>query len=294
MNTERKGGDLRPGEAVDRGWNVLVRNIVDGSTFGASDARGFGAGRLLFGVGFAVVGAIGLGAHDFVLHQQPVPKGLPWRETLASISGALLLLTGVGLLVARTARFSALVLTAFLLLWVVALQIPRLVMNPAVEGYWLGLGEDLTLVAGGWVLFCAIAGRNDGTVRASRAVFGLALVPIGLSHFVYLEGAAGLIPSWIPLHISLTCFTGAAHIAAGAAIVIGIVPRLAATLEAAMESLFTLIVWVTAVVVAPASRESWVNLFISTALSAAAWAVAESYGRAPWSFARRSSRQTFI
>ena len=77
-----------------RGWNVLVRNIVDGSTFGASDARGFGVGRLLFAVGFAVVGAIGLGAHDFVLHQQPVPKGLPWRETLASISGALLLLAG--------------------------------------------------------------------------------------------------------------------------------------------------------------------------------------------------------
>ncbi len=29
----------------------------------------------------------------------------------------------------------------------------------------------------------------------------------------------------------------------------------------------------------PSSREDWVNLCISTALSAAAWAVAESYGR---------------
>ncbi len=46
-----------------------------------------------------------------------------------------------------------------------------------------------------------------------------------------------------------------------------------------MESLFTLIVWVTIVVTAPTSRAGWVNLFISTALSAAAWAVAESFIR---------------
>jgi len=66
------------------------------------------------------------------------------------------------------------------------------------------------------------------------------------------------------------------------------VPRLAATLEAVMESLFTLIVWVTAVITAPTNREGWVNLFISTALSAAAWAVAESFRQRPWAFARSS------
>jgi hypothetical protein len=59
-------------------------------------------------------------------------------------------------------------------------------------------------------------------------------------------------------------------------------------LEAVMESLFTLIVWVTAVITAPTSREVWVNLFISTALSAAAWAVAESFRHQPWAFARSS------
>jgi hypothetical protein len=46
-----------------------------------------------------------------------------------------------------------------------------------------------------------------------------------------------------------------------------------------MESLFTVICWLSAVIATPASREDWVNLCISTALSAAAWAVAESYGK---------------
>jgi uncharacterized membrane protein YphA (DoxX/SURF4 family) len=240
-----------------------------------------GLGRLLFALGFAVVGAIGLGAHDFVLSQQPVPQGIPSREMLASISGALLLVTGVGLLVPRAARVAALVLTAYLALWVLALQLPRALAAPQVMGYWLGVGEDLTLATGAWAIFCAITSRNDETLRVARILFGVALLPIGLSHFFYLQITVGFIPAWFPFRPFLAGFTGAAHIAAGLALIFGIVPRLAATLEAIMETLFTVFVWITAVVHAPTKRDDWVNLFISTALSAAAWAVAESYRREP-------------
>lgn len=241
--------------------------------------RKVGVGQLFFAVGFAVVGAISLVARDFLLNQQPVPAGIPWRETLACISAALMLLAGAGLLLPAAARQSALTLTAFVALWVVALQLPRALAHPLVEGNWLGVGEDSSLVAGGWLIYSALAGRTDGSVRLARILFGLALLPIGLSHFVYLQGAAGLVPGWMPLRVPLTALGGAGHIAAGLAIVFGVVPRLAATLEAIMESLFTVICWVSAVITTPASREDWVNLCISTALSAAAMAVAESYGR---------------
>ena len=242
--------------------------------------RVVGVGHLLFALGFAVVGSIGLAAHDFVLPQQPVPKNIPWREGLAVLSGALLLLTAVGLAVTRTARLSILTLTAFLLLWVLALQVPRVVSHPLIEARWLGLGEDLTLVAGGWLIFCGIAAIGGRTVHAARVVFGIALIPIGLSHFFYLGGAAEMIPAWMPWRVSLTAFTGAAHIAAGMAIAFGVLSRLAATLEAVMEGLFTFIVWGSTVLNAPTDRDSWVNFFISTALTAAAWAVAESYHKA--------------
>ncbi len=253
---------------------------------GERTLRAMGVGRLFFGLGFAVVGAIGLYAHDFVLNQQPVPAGVPWRAVLASLSGALLLVTGAGLLIAPLARRSALVLAVYLFLWVIVLQLPRTLANPLVEANWLGVGEDLTLSAGGWIILCEISGRKDASLRWARIVFGLALIPIGLSHFVYLEPAAQFIPSWFPLRTPLTAFTGAAHIAAGLAIAFGVLPRLAATLEAVMESIFTLVCWVSAVIIAPATRENWVNLFISTALSAAVWALAESYRDRPWGFAR--------
>lgn len=166
-------------------------------------------------------------------------------------------------------------------LWVLVLQLPRVVAQSLVEVYWLGVGEDLALATGGWLIYCAIAGRNDWSARAAQIAFGLALLPIGLSHFVYLKLAMSFIPAWMPFHSLLTMITGAGHIAAGFAIAFGIMPRIAATLEAVMETLITLVVWISAVAVTPTSRAAWVNLFISTAITAAAWAVTESYRRAP-------------
>lgn len=96
----------------------------------------------------------------------------------------------------------------------------------------------------------------------------------------------------MPFRAFLTYFTGFAHIAAGLAIATGFVPRLAATLEAVMESLFTLIVWGTAIVTAPVTLMNWVSFFASTALSAAAWVLARSYRKAPWSFAFTGNRSS--
>lgn len=246
---------------------------------GAVYVRRIGVGQLFVALGFIVIGAISLVARDFLLFQEPVPQGIPWRETLACISAALLLIPGIGLLLATTARRSALILTAFVALWVLALEIPRALAHPLIEANWLGVGEDSSLMAGLWLIHCAIAARNDASVRIARIVFGIAVVPIGLSHFFYLQAAVGLVPTWMPLRTPLTCLGGAGHVAAGLAIACGVVPRLAATMEASMESLFTVICWVSAVVATPTDRQAWVNLCISTALSAAAWAVAESYGR---------------
>ena len=87
--------------------------------------RRIGIGHLLLALCFALIGAISLGQHDFLLNQQPVPKDIPWRETLACLSAALLLLPGIGLLIPATAKQSALLLTGFVALWVVALWLPQ-------------------------------------------------------------------------------------------------------------------------------------------------------------------------
>lgn len=270
-----RGGDNGPITLDTAGLPCLLGSVVTGRACTCAAS----VPDLLFGLCFAVIGAISLGLHDFVLFQQPVPQGIPWRETLACISAALLLLPGIGLLHPATAKASALVLTVFVALWIIALWLPQVLAHPTVEVNWLGVGEDLTLVVGGWLIYCTITGRRDGSVRIARIVFGLALVPIGLSHFFYLKAAANFIPAWMPWHVPLTMLAGAGHIAAGLAIASGVVPQLAATLEASMESLITVIVWVSAIVTKPADHTSWVNLLISAAETAAAWVVAAFLAR---------------
>src|SRR5215469_8026738 len=95
--------------------------------------RNIGAGRLLFAVAFIVEGVFALATQHFQafnLGSQPLPQGLPWREGLACISGALMLLPGVGLLIAPLSRLSARVLMAYISLWLLVLYLPRALMQP--------------------------------------------------------------------------------------------------------------------------------------------------------------------
>src|SRR3569833_4368672 len=184
-----------------------------------------GIGHLLFGLAFAVEGVLGLSARDFLLNQQPVAHGVPWREQLACVSGAILLLAGIGMLVPRAARVATLVLSGFTALWVLILHLPHVFAQPENVGLCLGVGEVTTLATGGWLMYCALTARNDTTVHVARILFGVALVPIGLSHVVYLKSAAEFIPTWFPLRVPLTALTGVAHMAAGAAIAFNILPR---------------------------------------------------------------------
>lgn len=259
--------------------------------------RGAGLGRVLFAVSFATLGGLIMGLHDFARVWQPLPKSMFYHGPLAIASGVVLLTGGIALLVPRAARMSALVLTGFLLLRLLLLQIPLILAHPLAELSWYSLSENLIFVAGGWTIFSAVPRRGaapatlDG-VRIGQILFALALPAIGLSHMFYLNLTAPLIPAWLPLHVCLAYFTGAAHIAAGVGILFGVLPRLAATLEAVMVSLFTLLVWVPMVIAAPANLPDWAEICVSTAIAGAAWAVAESFRGRPWGWRRRGGPLT--
>ncbi|HXC55974.1 MAG TPA: hypothetical protein VNU97_11815 [Rhizomicrobium sp.] len=246
-----------------------------------------GLGRVLFAVSSALLGAFIVGFPDFAQAWPPVPRWIAWHDTLATGFGALLLAGGAALLVPRTARPAALALAGALLLRLLLMQVPYVAAHPLVEASWYDVSENLTLIAGAWTIFSLLPRGGGvlaklGQVRAGQIVFALALPAIGLSHMVYLDQTAPLIPSWLPLHVPLAYLTGAAHIAAGAGILFGVLPRLAATLEAAMVSLFTLLVWVPTVIAAPTNRFDWSEICISTAITGAAWAVAESFRGRSW------------
>ena len=235
-------------------------------------------GNLLFALGLAGVGVLSLGSGDFPYAWQPVPEWVLWRKYLAYVSGLLLLGLGIGMLVKRSARTSTFFTTIYLVIWVVLLQSPHVVQAPANVGAWLGVCENLTLVCGGWVLFLSFGGdrynsrlRFLADPRLPRLLFGLSCIVFGLSHFVYVDGTAAMVPAWLPHRVFLAYLTGAGHFAAGVAISCRIVPRLAAILEASMISLFVLLLHVPGVFSSPGNRFQWTMLFVASALAGAAW-----------------------
>ena len=243
--------------------------------------------RLLFATGMIALGLLGLAYGDFALQWQPVPAWLPWRGAVAYASAIIMLAGGIGLLFTRTAAMSIRILFPYLLLWML-LKVPAVVMVPQMEATWLGWGEIAVLLAGGWVLFARLAELREGTslefatgasgIRIARYLFAIALLPIGLSHLVYPTQTAALVPAWLPARTGWAYLTGAGQMAAGLGVLFSILPRLAASAEAAMVTLFTLLVWVPAVVAKPTDRLSWTALLISWAIAAAAWVVAGSIG----------------
>ena len=249
--------------------------------------RFLGPGQVLFAAGLAGLGVLSLMHHDFALQWQPVPAGIPAREGLALASGSLLLIAAVALLLKRAARLAALVLTLFFLSWVLLLQLPRLVGQPLSIAVWLGLCESLTLTVGAFVLYAWLdnlrADSRPGLAATAAAVgyarllLGAAMVVFGLSHFAYADFTATMIPAWLPARLPLAYLTGAAHVAAGTALLLGVVPALAVRLEAIMMSTFIVLVHLPAVLAQPGNREQWTALCVATALSGAMWVVSGSF-----------------
>src|SRR5260221_9077733 len=155
-----------------------------------------------------------------------------------------------------------------------------------MEAVWLGFGELAVLLAGGWVLFAKLAGPRERSsltfatgengIHLARILFAISLLPIGLSHLVYVKETAELVPAWLPYRVGWAYLTGAGQMACGLGVLFSILPRVAARVEAGMLSLFTILVWVPAIVAAPRQRLPWTAFFISWAIASAAWVVSQN------------------
>jgi len=233
------------------------------------------AGPVLLAGGLIGLGILGLAFRDYVLWEE-LPAAVPARAVLAALSGVLLLVMGAGLLTPRVKDRAARLAFGYLVLCTALLKLPPLFTAPFVEVNWLELGMFGTVALAAWLL-AAPGGR-----RTVRVLYGLALIPIGVSHFTYAQAALDLVPTWLPARVFWSDLGGVGHLAAGLGILLGVFPRLAATMEAGMITAFTLLVWIPGVVAHPGEHSQWSELAASWAVGAAAWVVAESYAGARW------------
>ncbi|MFI5235276.1 MAG: DoxX family protein [Gemmatimonadales bacterium] len=243
--------------------------------------------RILFATGMLSVGALVLVYGYSVLLFEPAPPTWDgWLKPVGYASGLLLAGTGLGLLFERSTRSSIRILLPFLLLWFLT-RLPAIPADPLREISWFAVGEVTVPFAGALVLFTWFSDLRTGSKlqlaatmygpTIARILVGYSLVTFGLSHFFeFAERTISLVPTWLPYRTAWADLAGAGQVAAGLGVLFSIYPRWAVAAEAAMLSLFALLVWVPAVITQPGLQSNWVEFLFTWALAAACWVVAES------------------
>jgi uncharacterized membrane protein YphA (DoxX/SURF4 family) len=248
-------------------------------------------GHVAFALTMVGLGIMGLVKGAVTPVWDPIPKYAAAATPILVYLCALVSLgCGIGLLFERTATVAARVLFGYLLFWLLVFRLPLIFMlKPLLLVLWTCASTSVVLAAA-WVLYVWLGGGTDklsrfatgeSGLRIARVLYGLGMIPFGLAHFAYLKDTVVLIPNW-PAPTAWAYFTGGAFVAAGLAMVVGVVPRLAAALSTLQMALFLLIIWVPRVLSGNVSPFQWGEFVTNIALVAAAWVVTDSYRGVPW------------
>ncbi|MEO8681790.1 MAG: hypothetical protein ABI665_22280 [Vicinamibacterales bacterium] len=112
-----------------------------------------------------------------------------------------------------------------------------------------------------------------------RVLFGITAVVFGVDHFLALDLIASLVPAWMPGHLLLASFTGAAMIAAGLSILMKRLDGIAAFGLGTVFLLIVLTLHLPRVLAAPQSPDEWSSALIALGMCGASWICAP--GREP-------------
>jgi uncharacterized membrane protein len=268
---------------------------------GGGAVRIASAGHAAYAATLIGLGLLGLIKRDFAALWQSVPQAIPGRAVLVYLCALIPLASGIGLLTRRGAAAASRLALVYFLLWLVLLRVPHMLISFNVETWWASC-KTAVMAAAAWVLYVWFVpdrdsrrpgfGAGEYGLRIARDLYGVALIPFGLAHFLYLQQTSPLVPSWLPAHVAFAYFTGGTFIAAGVAILFGVHGRLAAALSALQMGLFTLLVWVPIVAGGAASAFQWGEFEVSIAMTVGGWVVADSYRGASWFAARSASSAT--
>ena len=229
--------------------------------------------RCVFAAAMIFIGVSGLMRRDFNVIWQPVPKWVPVRELFVYLCALVPLVGGIGVIWRRTLAYASVLLLGYDLLWLLMVRVPDVFIRPSIGTAW-AICKIAVMAAAAWMLY---GGRG---VPIARVLYGLSLIVFGVAHFMYPGATAPLVPSYLPWHLAWAYLTGATFIAAGIAIIIGVLAGLAAALSTIQMGLFTLLVWVPVIAAGHAKPSDWGEFVVSMVLTACGWVVADSYRRA--------------
>jgi uncharacterized membrane protein YphA (DoxX/SURF4 family) len=198
--------------------------------------------NLCFALPLAVFGAEHLSAAQFI--QQGVPSYVPWHLFWAYFVGFALLAASLSIATKIQVQWSGLLFGIMMFLFVAMMDIPGTLHDPKNRFSWALTLRELAFGGGGWILAGGALreqSREPGHGQASgrlvtigRVLVGIAAIFYGVETFMHPLGMPGiplekLMSEWIPARPVIGYLTAAILVVAGAAILLAIKTRTAAT-----------------------------------------------------------------
>ena len=233
---------------------------------------------LAYGVQFLIY------AHSVAQLAPSWPAWLPGQPLPGYAAGALLLATGLALLLRRQARVAASLMGGLLLVWIVGRNLPLVVASPGDIGARNNAAEAFAVCAGAWLAAGTLSGEKfprgtrwgaglaalDRIRPAGRFLLGSGLVFFGIEHLQFDAYVATLVPAWIPGPLFWARFCGVALMAGGVGIAFRWPARWPGILTGLMIFLFGLLVNAPRVSTRLHNPDEWTSLIHTLAWSGAA------------------------
>jgi uncharacterized membrane protein len=246
-------------------------------------------GTYLYGIAAVAYGITDLVWGEFDPSDQPLQAWgdhIPGAKAFAYIAALWLVIAGAALLWRRSRRFAAATLTILYGIFVL-FPLPRFYWGPHIHGqrayvYFGVMGDvcqEIVLVVAAVIVWKSLSGPESLSHRAARILrwtFGLCSIDFGLAHLTAVWTIVPMIPKWIPFGRPFwAVFTGVAFVAAGVAIISGVLDVLAARLLGLMLLIFSALALAPLIFSSPHDHGSWgANAYNLTAVGAS-WIVAE-------------------
>jgi uncharacterized membrane protein YphA (DoxX/SURF4 family) len=214
----------------------------------------------------------------------PVPPWTHGEHIFSYVTGATLLVISTSLLSNKEARLSATILGLLFMFCVVFLHAAKHFSEIIHDGNTRTRAFETFALGGAAFVLAALVGKgssiqflasaNPLLAVIGRYIYAFSMIIFGVQHFLYAKYIAFLIPKWMPAHLFLAYFTGAAFIAAGLAIATHFFSRLASILLGMMFLLWVITLHTPRVLASPHNADELVSLFIALGFSGASYLLA--------------------
>ena len=236
-------------------------------------------GKVFFAVAVLAIGIVHLVNYNFPVGLLPVPVGFPARTILIYLDSAALIISGVLMLTRKYEYPGAFISAITWLIWLLALNLPQLIMTYNKPDEWTPTFEIASFFAGALIVMGITRpnlNKRYKLISIGAFIFALGLVVFFVLHIMYAQYISTLITAWIPAKLFFAYFVGIVFLAVATSIFIRRMIRLSATLLGLMFLIWVLILHLPRAINNLHTEPEWTSLFVALGFSGIAFMIAST------------------